>query len=313
MIYTLTLNPALDITITTDSISKDSINKTELRSVSAGGKGFNTSRALNCLKTDNKAIAFCGGLFGDDMIKMLEKEKIRTRLIPIRDNIRVNIKVVEKESKKLIEFNEKGPLVQQDEMDFLISILKRIRPRPEYIIISGSLPDKTDAGIYKKIIEILKADKIKTLLDASGEALYHGMLSLPDIVKVNKYEISEVCEKYFKIEQEKLIADLLDKGIRMIMVTNGPEDIIYFDRTGTYSITPPDVAGPYMTGAGDSVNAGLIYALKNNFSTEKRLKFAIACGNANILSEIPGKFEIEMVNSLLPDIKVQKIDSRTGS
>ncbi|HAJ95604.1 MAG TPA: hypothetical protein DCP02_05145, partial [Actinobacteria bacterium] len=209
MIYTLTLNPALDITITTDAISKDSINKTELKSVSAGGKGFNTSRALNCLKTDNIAIAFCGGLFGDDMKKLLEKEKIRSRLIPIRDNIRVNIKVIEKESKKLVEFNEKGTLVQQDEMDSLASILKRLRPKPEYIIISGSLPDKTDAGTYKKIIKILKADKIKMLLDASGEALYYGMLSLPDIVKINKYEISEVCKKYFKIKQEKLIADLL--------------------------------------------------------------------------------------------------------
>ena len=58
MIYTLTLNPALDITITTDVIKKDSINKTKLKSVSAGGKGFNTSRGLNCLKTGNTAIAF---------------------------------------------------------------------------------------------------------------------------------------------------------------------------------------------------------------------------------------------------------------
>ncbi len=64
-----------------------------------------------------------------------------------------------------------------------------------------------------------------------------------------------------------------------------------------------------MTGAGDSVNAGLIYSLKNNFSTEKMLRFAVACGNANILSEIPGKLEIEMVNSLLSDIKVKKISS----
>ncbi|MCJ7471586.1 MAG: PfkB family carbohydrate kinase, partial [Actinobacteria bacterium] len=111
MIYTLTLNPALDITIATNVINKDSINKTKLRSVSAGGKGFNTSRGLNCLKTGNTAIAFCGGLFGDDMKKLLEEEKIRSRLIPIKNSIRVNIKVVEKESKKLIEFNEKGPLV----------------------------------------------------------------------------------------------------------------------------------------------------------------------------------------------------------
>lgn len=194
-------------------------------------------------------------------------------------------------------------------MNSLTSILKRLRPKSEYVIISGSLPEKTDARTYKKIINILKAGKIKTILDTSGQALYHGMLALPDIVKINKYEISEVCKKYFKIKQEKLIADLLDKGIKLIMVTSGPEDTIYFDKTGTYSVTPPEIVGPYKTGAGDSVNAGLVYGLKKNYSIKKRLRFAIACGNANILSEIPGKFEIEMVNSLLSDIKVKKISS----
>ncbi len=307
MIYTLTLNPALDIIIATDSVSRDSINNTELKSVSAGGKGFNTSRALNCLKTDNTAIAFCGGLFGDDMKKLLEKERIKSRLIPIRDNIRVNIKVVERESKKLIEFNEQGPLIHQDEINSLTSILKRLKPKPEYVIISGSLPAKADPGIYKKIIEILKADKIKTFLDTSGRALYYGMLALPDIVKINNHEITEVCKRYFKIKPEKLIADLLNKGIKMIMVTNGSEDTTYFDKIGTYNITPPDTGGSYKTGAGDSVNAGLIYSLKKNYSIEERLKFATACGNANILSKIPGKFEVKTVNSLISDIKVKKI------
>ncbi len=310
MIYTLTLNPALDITITTDVIKKDSTNKTKLRSVSAGGKGFNTSRGLNCLKTNNTAIAFCGGLFGDDMKKLLEEEEIKTRLIPIKDSIRVNVKVIEKESKKLIELNEKGPLIQQDEMNSLVSTLKRLKPKPEYFVISGSLPDKTDVRTYKRIIEILKTGKIITFLDASGPALYHGMLALPDIIKINKYEFLEVCEKYFKIKQEELVADLLGKGIRIIMVTDGPNDIIYFDKTGTYSITPSSISGPYITGAGDSVNAGLIYGLIKNYTIEKKLKFATACGNANILSATPGKFEMKMVNKILPDIKVNKIRSK---
>ena len=309
MIYTLTLNPALDITIATDAINKCRINKTKLRSVSAGGKGFNTSRGLNCLKVSNTAIAFCGGLFGEDMKKLLEEEKIRSRLIPIKDSIRVNIKVVEKESKELIEFNENGPLIQKDEMESLVSILKRLIPKPEYFIISGSLPDKTDARTYKRIIEILKTDKIITLLDTSGPALYHGMLALPDIVKINKYEFFKVCEKYFKLKSGEVVAELLDKGIKVIMVTDGPKDTIYFDKTGTYNITPPSIEGSYKTGAGDSVNAGLIYGLIKNYNIEEKLKFAIACGNANIFNEIPGKFEMEMVYELLPDVKVKKISS----
>ena len=81
--------------------------------------GCQSALQTGLCQTGNTAIAFCGGLFGDDMKKLLEKEKIKSRLIPIRDNIRVNIKVVERESKKLIEFNEQGPLIYQDEINSL--------------------------------------------------------------------------------------------------------------------------------------------------------------------------------------------------
>ena len=308
MIYTLTLNPALDITISLGKLYKDRINRTKLESVSAGGKGFNTSRALNCLGIPNIAIAFSGGRFSKSIEDLLEEENIESRLIPVKDSIRVNIKVLENQSRKLIEFNENGPSIDRVESNSLLHLLKKLKPEPDYLIISGSLPDKIDVRIYKEIIDILKTARVKTLLDTSGEALYYGLLAYPDIVKINRNEISEVCRSFFRLKPEKLIKDLLGAGIEIIILTDGAEDAVYYDNKDTFIITPSDVTGPYKTGAGDAVNAGLVYGLQNNYSKEEMLKFAIACGDANILSEIPGFFEMQKVHDLMPFIKTKRIN-----
>ncbi len=308
MIYTLTLNPALDVTISVGRLYRDRTNRTKLKSVSAGGKGFNTSRALNCLGMDNIAIAFTGGLFACNIKKILEDEGISSRLIPIEDNIRINIKVIENENGRLIEFNETGPLIKHNELDSLISILKDLKPEPEYVIISGSLPNKVDTTIYRKIIGLLEKGKVKTLLDTSGEALYHGLLAIPSIVKINKNEMNQVCRDFFKKRPEELIKDLLGKGVEIIMLTDGPGEASYYSKTENYIIKPSDTTGNYKTGSGDAVNAGLIYGVLKSYGVEEMLKFAIACGDANIVNEIPGSFEMKKVHKLLQSIKIIRSD-----
>ena len=329
-VLTLTLNPALDITVETESINRDSINLSDLKSVSAGGKGFNTSRALNCLGINNCAIAFCGGFFKDDMQKFLDAEKIDSLIIPVRDNTRVNIKVIENKPGKLIELNGKGPHVKKTEMEMLFNYLKQINanickdftanpehknrdpvppdPGPvEYFVLSGSLPRNADNAVYGRIIELLKNVNVKTLLDASGLPLYYGILSIPDILKINRQELEHACKSHFRLSPDSFIHKYLSKGIKIIMITNGPQDILYYDRQSSYAATPPDIEGPYKTGSGDSVNAGIIYSLLNNYTIEDMLRFSVACGNANILTSIPGKIEKSRVMDIVPAVKIKKL------
>jgi 1-phosphofructokinase family hexose kinase len=306
MIYTLSVNPALDITLITDAIKKDRINSTEARSVSAGGKGFNSSRTLNCLDIPNTAISFCGGPFGSNIKDILDREDIISRLISIAGSIRVNIKMVEETSGRVVEFNEKGPVISGDELEKLFHLLYRNCEDADYFIVSGSLPRDMDTGIYKDIIDTLKKKDIKVLLDASGEALCRAEEALPYIIKINREEMEGLCRKY-GTGQEKLAPELVKRGINMIMVTDGPRDTFYYDNTGTYRIkSPQDINGPYKTGAGDAVNAGLIYALQNGFGLEDRLKFAAACGNANILNDTPGRVEQKTVEDIAARIEVIK-------
>jgi 1-phosphofructokinase family hexose kinase len=305
MIYTLSINPAVDMTIITDVIKKDRINKTKLESVSAGGKGFNTSRALNCLDIPNTTIAFCGGVFSRNVKDMLNGENISSKLIPIDDSIRVNIKVVENVSEKVVEFNERGPFISSAELENLMSVLGRTGRAGDHYVVSGSLPRDMDPQIYKTVISILKKKKIKAMLDTSGEALYRGIKALPDIIKVNREEMAGLCSMH-DADQEGLARTLIEKGVVMIMVTDGPRDTFYYDSSGKYRIKSPDIKGPYKTGAGDSVNAGIIYSLEKGLSLEEMLRFAVACGNANILNRTPGMLDRETVYDIAGKVKVVK-------
>jgi 1-phosphofructokinase family hexose kinase len=306
MIYTLSLNPALDITLATGSINKDSINITEARSVSAGGKGFNSSRTLNCLDITNTAISFCGGPFGSNIKDILDREDIISRLIPIAGSARVNIKVVEESSGRVVEFNERGPHILDDELEKLFHLLHRNCKDAGYFIVSGSLPRDMYPDIYKDIIDALKKKDIKVLLDASGEALYRAAEALPYIIKINREEMEGLCRKN-GTEPDKLALSLINRGMDMIMVTDGPRDTFYYDSSGKYRIkSPDDINGPYKTGAGDAVNAGLVYAIQNKLSLEDRLKFSVACGNANILNDTPGRIKLETVQDIAARVTVIK-------
>lgn len=306
MIYILSINPTVDIIVTTESIHRDRINMTRLDSVAIGGKGFNCSRALSCLESKNTVIAFWGGVFSSDMEGMLKQENIDSELIPIQGSIRINIKVVEEESGKLVELNERGPLISRQEMKSMLSFLKETGRSGDYFILSGSLPHRMGASIYGEIIGILRDKDVNILLDTSGDPLFYGIKAIPDIIKINQQEISEICDNHFRKSKDTVIKEMISSGIKMVMVTNGPYDTFYYDIGGKYRIKSPDIEGPYKTGAGDSVNAGLIHALSEGLDIEEMLRLAVACGNANILSEVPGKIDRDTVMELASKIIVTK-------
>lgn len=64
MVYTITLNPALDRTLWVQKIETDDSNRIEREERYAGGKGIDVSRVLTTLGVDNKALGFVGGFTG---------------------------------------------------------------------------------------------------------------------------------------------------------------------------------------------------------------------------------------------------------
>jgi fructose-1-phosphate kinase PfkB-like protein len=64
MIYTVTLNPAVDRELTVPSIEMDTVLRASELRVDIGGKGFNVSRMVQQLGGESVALGFVGGNAG---------------------------------------------------------------------------------------------------------------------------------------------------------------------------------------------------------------------------------------------------------
>jgi len=310
MIYTLTLNPALDIVVETFLIKKKEINTTELKSISVGGKGFNTSRALNCLGLDNIALCFYGGTFKNYAEKIIKEEKLKFKIINIVNETRINLKIIETKNNKVVEFNERGPAIRRNEISLLINFIEKIQEEVDFFIVSGSLPKNISETIYREIILILKKKNIKVLLDTSGLPLYHGVCARPYFLKINLKELLEINEiKNSKIS-EKTVFEIIENyhksGINTVMITDGAKKAYYYNGYDFLIAKPPDVNHLYVTGSGDTINAALIYSFINNFNAEKTFKFSMACGVSNLYSSIPGRINLMNVREIEKKIQVKK-------
>lgn len=79
MIYTVTLNPALDKTVEIPGMALDTVNRiTEMRT-DPGGKGINVSKVIAKLGGDSRAVGILGGESGRTLEKLLENENFTTQ------------------------------------------------------------------------------------------------------------------------------------------------------------------------------------------------------------------------------------------
>ena len=91
MIYTVTLNPALDRTISINQIQYDESNRIAREQNYAGGKGIDVSKVLTTLETANRALGFVGGFAGEEMEGRLINDGVQCDFIRVSQETRTNI------------------------------------------------------------------------------------------------------------------------------------------------------------------------------------------------------------------------------
>jgi len=202
----------------------------------------------------------------------------------IEGSSRINIKVIETEKNNVIELNEYGPEILIPESETLMDKIKRKGSKGDYFILAGSLPKNVSKNIYGRIIEIVHRKGARVLLDTSGEPLMLGIKANPDFLKINLQELKSINNEVIDIKS--LIKRYNQAGINRIMITDGAKEVLYSDQFNLLAGTPPKIKGLATVGSGDSV---------------------IACGSANLLTDIPGKIELEEVKKLTDKVTIRKL------
>lgn len=305
MIYTITLNPALDRTIWIDRIRDDVSNRIIDEQSFAGGKSIDVSKVLKNFGVDNIALGFVGGFAGRELEGILLNEGIQTDFVRVSGETRTNIILHEKETGRQLAFNARGPEIRPSELMQLVEQIE-ILPCPDVVTIGGSLPPGISPEIYRKIITLVGRCRARVVLDVDGLGLRAGIKANPNIIKPNIHELSELVGRELKEMDEVVEAarEINQGGVEVVLVSMGARGILLVANGEEYVAIPPAVKVENTIGAGDSAVAGFVYGLVNGKNLRESIVYAAAAGTATTIHMGTALSQKEDFLKLAPQVKL---------
>lgn len=295
MIYTVTLNPAIDKTIVLDKLLLGHVNRSISSRDDIGGKGINVAKVIKNLGYNVCALGFIGKENSDYIYRKLNKYGICHDFIEVDGETRTNIKIVEREKGIFTDINQCGFSVDNLDLEKLIRKLKNRVNREDVVVLSGSLPKGIESDVYKVIIEQLKQKDLKIILDAEGQALRYGIEANPYLIKPNINELKTIVNCSEDIEDIKqAVKEFVNKGI-VVAVSMGENGALLFSKEQSLYSKPLRVEVKSTVGAGDSMVAAFAIGIHENMPLEDTFRLAIASSTAKVTmegSQAPDRKEI---------------------
>ncbi|SNC68387.1 6-phosphofructokinase 2 [Hymenobacter gelipurpurascens] len=282
-IVTLTLNPAVDKSTTADHIIPDQKLRCATPKFEPGGGGINVSRALKRLGADSIAVFPVGGPTGVLLQELLALEEIEQHPVHTVSRTRENFIVVDASSGQQYRFGMPGMLLDVEEQQQILTVLKGLTEIPEFLVISGSLPPGVEPEFLVRIVRAAKALGIKVVIDTSGPALHQVLNEGVYLAKPNVGELSKMAG-VDELDNEAVAQaahTLVRDGKCEIVVTSlGPQGACVVTKDLVDHIPAPAVKKRSTVGAGDSMVAGLVYGLLTGLGVRETVRLGIACGSA---------------------------------
>lgn len=284
-IVTITLNPALDKSISVPEL----VPEKKLRALSAkvepGGGGINISRALKKLGVASEAIILSGGYTGKTLESLLSKEQVAFTAIETEGDTRENFVVFDEEKKLQYRFGMPGEPVLDYEIDALLQLVGNYTD-VEYLVISGSLPPGTSISVFGKIAAVAEQLNAKLIVDTSGDGLKAAVKEGLYLIKPNLRELASLVGKEW-IDHAEILSTarqvIASGACKAIAVSMGSEGAMLITATEQYKAAAPKVTVLSTVGAGDSMVAGMLAALTKGWGWEQVLQYGVAAGSAATL------------------------------
>lgn len=298
MIYTLTLNPAVDLELQAPSLRMNEVNRASAAQKDCGGKGLNVSRMLQHLEAHSVAMGFVGGKNGEWIAEQLAQSGVETQFCTIAGETRTNVVLMAEDHSSHIKMNDAGPAVSESEFAALLQQIQQVVQAGDWWVLAGSLPKGVPSDCYAQLIDIIHTAGGKTLLDASGEAFKAGCAAQPTLVKPNLEEAQELLGDT-TLNAEQCARRIAEMGPQQVVISLGKDGVAFFDGERYGEIQSPTIIEKNPTGAGDSLVAGLVFSLNQGEPLATAVNFGAACGAAT--ASLPGTElgSLALVRSLL--------------
>ena len=311
MIYTLTLNPAVDRELTVPAMEFDSVLRASESRVDFGGKGFNVSRLLRGMGAASTAVGFLGGRAGELLQDGLQSLGIGTDFVWVPGETRTNVSIVTASHNHYIKVNEKGPLVDADKQKELLDKIDALARPGDWWVLAGSLPPGVPESYYARIVNILNGHGAHAILDTSGESLRLGCAQKPYLVKPNAEEAHGLTGLSMETPTEIAIAaaEICEMGARNVIVSMGKAGALLHTADHTWLTHTPKIKEMNPIGAGDSMVGGLVWALTQQIPLKEALGWGVASGAAT--ASLPGT-EVgsrPLIEELFAQVRYERLET----
>ncbi len=304
MIVTVTLNPSVDISYEVEKFQQGGIFRARESQQTAGGKGLNVTRVLKQLDVPVIATGFLGGKNGEFIQEQLEREKVASSFIEIKETTRSCIAILEKETQT--EVLGPGPWVKEEEIKGFLEGYSELVKKAELICISGSLPRGVPQDFYRDLVKIAGDSHCRVLLDSSGAPLAEGVKGTPYLLKPNLEEMESLLGKGTgkKENLEEGLRDLIKTGIQVVCLSMGGDGALIMGREEFFRVEVPAIKAENPVGSGDAMLAGWAYGLLKGYNLEKASVFATACGISNALEKKTGRINPHQLEEISGQVKI---------
>ena len=300
MIITVTLNAALDRSLSVPIFKLGHRHRSSDVLVLAGGKGINVARALKRLDVPVVATGLAGGRTGTRIVEELTEEAILNDFVRIRDESRTSTAVVDPTAGTYTEINEWGPKVSADELEILLDKLRYLSRGASTVVLAGSLPRGVDEGFYADTVREMTRLGARVVLDAEGEPLRRGI------------EAEQLVGQELEDDDDFVMAldTIAEMGARNVQITmeTGCFSLVREERqVRRYRAKAPQLEPVSVLGAGDVFLARWLAAQDEGLPTEESLRLAVAAASASVLEVGAGRFDPKEAARLASLVEVNEL------
>ncbi|HSX90284.1 MAG TPA: 1-phosphofructokinase [Pseudomonas sp.] len=308
-ILTLTLNPALDLTVSLDMLQPGAVNRTLGTRRDAAGKGLNVAQVLADLGHSVTVGGFLGAANAAPFEALFQRRGLIDAFVRVPGETRSNIKLAER-SGRVTDLNGPGPVVGAEHQAQLLEQLERIVAGHAAVVVAGSLPLGVSPQWFTMLLRRLAALGLPLVLDSSGAALRAGLAAKPWLIKPNEEELAQACElsEPSAAELTAAVSGVREQGVEHVLLSRGAAGVSWYGPDIALQAMPPTVEVVSTVGAGDSLLAATLHGLLSGWPAERTLRLATAIAAQAVTQVGFGLHDREQLARLEAGVRIAPLD-----
>jgi 1-phosphofructokinase len=308
-VATVTLNPAIDQTVSIPNFAAGQVNRVTSTVSEAGGKGVNVASNLADYGFETVVTGFLGDENPVLFERLFQQKSIKDRFIRISGRTRIGIKIINEVAQETTDINFPGQAPTRRDLELLFNAVDRLANEYPWFVLAGSIPAGCPPEIYGELVQLIKRKGKAVALDTSGAGLRLTLPTIPTLIKPNIDELQELVERPLKTQSEVIQAAQywLTQGIETVIVSMGAEGALFAEVNQVVFAKPPPVQVKSTVGAGDAMVSGTVAGKVMGESLAECARLATAF-SVNAISQVgSGIASLQALENIKQQIAIQEL------